>query len=71
MPEELNGTAAGEPGTRGEYLPAEGIHLTPRSDTAATAAQVRTVVTSLTEGQLSLRFAPRQPRRTEASDTAS
>ena len=71
MPEELNGTAAGEPATRPAYLEAEGIHQTPRSDTAATADQVRTVVTSLTRGRLSLRFAPRQARPTEPSDTAS
>lgn len=56
---------------RATYRPAQGVPSGDRSETAAGPLRVRTVTTSQTKGEVTLRYAPRSPKPFGEADTAS
>ena len=64
-------TTKEEVGRKATYAKAVLILGGGESAPASEAMQQRTVVTSLTEGCVSLRYAPRNPKASEPVDTAS
>jgi hypothetical protein len=62
-------TTAEEMRKRAVYAQAITIQSVARPATVAETAEQRTVVTSLTEGIISLRYAPRTPKPAEPVDT--
>lgn len=71
MPEEIKATTAIEtPGTTG-YVVAQGVMTGQHADTSSIPQQGRTVVTSMTTGQVSLRYAPRRAKPAGGTDTVS
>lgn len=54
-------TAIGTPALS-NYVNAIGVKSGQHADTSSTPQQLRTVATSMTTGQVSLRYAPRKPK---------
>jgi hypothetical protein len=63
-------TTVEEVGKKPKYVEAIILHGTGQA-TAMAPLQQRTVVTSLTHGTVTLRYAPRTPKATGTVDTAS
>ena len=64
-------TTVEQVGRRPVYIEAAGITQPFPAATASEASHQRMVVTSLTGGVVSLRYAPRTPKASEPVDTAS
>jgi hypothetical protein len=71
MTESIKVSSLGERASRPQYIAATGIPAEATVDTALAPLHVRTVATSLTTGNLNLRYAPRSPKNADGVNTIS